>query len=439
MTAPSAPGVGQAPSEPADAAVRTLAEEAFPWIESVHREPWRVQPEGGLRGDLYLWTHLFRCIHGSPSWTTSVDALKADPVVGPAAAGQDMYICLPMGSGGVLQPEVLPFDLIQAAAIELLSCGDDLTLNALADAAVKNLANLRSGICGRSFDGLVLHSFGGIRLNADGGVSTPWGRLVAADRLVRGMWVGEQDSMTAVLAVHEEMTYTTTPPPANPEIWQRHRRIATLISCAVTLGSLPEDPMAAIPLGVGALLPAGPFGSGGEIRFVGLQRRSDALTAEELAEVEAWARALDQIDVGHIEIGLARLTRSVGERNDPADSLVDAVIAWENLVEHSSEATRSVMFGLDALVGTTGRKDRSEAYATRSAIVHGERIDGEKVRRMKTTAVATGVSAFRSLLRDHKDKIALSSEDRVVALGLELRTEGRCRRCGTACASCSST
>ena len=89
------------PPGPADAAVRKLAEDSFPSIESVHREPWRVPPEGGLRGDLYLWTHLFRCIHACPSWTISVDALKADAVVGPAANDQGMYISLPMGSGGV--------------------------------------------------------------------------------------------------------------------------------------------------------------------------------------------------------------------------------------------------------------------------------------------------------------------------------------------------
>ena len=265
----------------------------------------------------------------------------------------------PWAAAEFLQPEVLPFDLIQSATIGLLSRGEQLTIEALADAAVENLVSLRAGINGASFNGLVIHSFGGVRLNAEDRVATPWGRLVPADRLVRGMWVTEQDSMTAVLAVREAMTYTTEPPPADHGVWQRHRRVASLVSYAVTLGSIPEDPMAAIPLGLGALLPGGPFSSGGEIRFIGLQRRSDALTVEERAEVEAWARDLDGIDVDHIELGLARLARSVGERNDPADSLVDAVIAWENLVEHSSEPTRSVLFGMDALMGKAGRKDRS--------------------------------------------------------------------------------
>ena len=140
----------------------------------------------------------------------------------------------------------------------------------------------------------------------------------------------------------------------------------------------------------------------------------------------------------HIELGLTRLCRSVGERHDLADSLVDAVIAWENLVEHAAEPSGSVKFGMSALVGDEGRKERGEAYNTRSAIVHGERVSGDKVRSMKTIAVSAAVGAFRSVLRDHPEKIALSSEERVLALGFELQTAGRCRRCGTTCSVCAS-
>ena len=98
---------------PAEGALRRLVEEAFPSIESVYREPWRVPPEGGLRGDFYLWTHLFRSIRRSESWDATISALGADPVLGPAANGQDMYVSEPMGSGGVLQLEVLPSNIIE--------------------------------------------------------------------------------------------------------------------------------------------------------------------------------------------------------------------------------------------------------------------------------------------------------------------------------------
>lgn len=402
-------------------AMKRLAEEAFPMIQSVQREPWRVPPEAGVPGDMYLWSHLFRCIHSCEAWRAATDALAADPVIGPVADGREMFLAEPMGSGGAFQAAVLPYELIQAAALSLLACGESLTLETLVTRTVQNLKSLSAGIAGASFDGRVLHAFGGLRLNSGDRIATPWGDVVLADRLVRAVWVSEQDHMSAILCVQEPLTYARGERTGDNKAWQRQRRIASLVSYAVTLGSEAADPMAAVPLGVGTLLPTGMPGSGGEIRFVGLQRRQDPLTSAERSEIEKWISVLDGVDVEHIELGLARLCRSVGERHDPADSLVDAVIAWENLVEHSAEPSRSVRFGMSALVGASGKREREEAYGTRSAVVHGEHVSSERLRSSKRTAVSAAVNAFRSLILSHPEKLALTSDERVLALGLQLR------------------
>jgi hypothetical protein len=116
--------------------------------------------------------------------------------------------------------------------------------------------------------------------------------------------------------------------------------------------------------------------------------------------------------------------RGLAERRDAGDQLIDAVIAWENLVEHRSQPTGSVIWGMTHLAGPSGwSKTRiNSIYKVRSDVVHGEEPDYSRVRDYAPQALQIGPDALRNLLRQHGDTLTMSSEKRITALGYQLPT-----------------
>lgn len=105
------------------------------------------------------------------------------------------------------------------------------------------------------------------------------------------------------------------------------------------------------------------------------------LTKDEAEEWKRWINIIDRKRVPSIEVAVHRLLLAGIERKDPVDVLIDAVIAWENLVgSPSGEPTLRVSSALAWLLG----KDSSERaelqskfsklYNLRSRIVHGSGV-----------------------------------------------------------------
>jgi hypothetical protein len=85
----------------------------------------------------------------------------------------------------------------------------------------------------------------------------------------------------------------------------------------------------------------------------------------------------DQLDQS-LRIGRRRILRAISERNDPIDSFIDFVIAWESLVG-SSENTSYVVAASMALMLAPDNADKRKSlykrirklYGSRSKLVHG--------------------------------------------------------------------
>jgi nitrogen-specific signal transduction histidine kinase len=136
---------------------------------------------------------------------------------------------------------------------------------------------------------------------------------------------------------------------------------------------------------------------------------------------------LDGLTLDRIDIALRRLVRAVAERLDPLDSLIDAVIAWENLVEHRDQPTKSVLYGVSALVDDRrwSKSRIDKVYKARSDVVHGEPPpDRTKGKEMASAAIRIGLDAVRAVISEHPDKLEMTSEERVTALGFELPPTG---------------
>jgi hypothetical protein len=361
---------------------------------------------------------------------TAVATLEADDIVGPAIDSGQMYNAVG-GSGAVLQAAVLPLGFVLSACRKLAAIGDELTEHHLIEVAVGNLRKLRSGIIGDGYDGLMLTAFRGVTLSTDVVIETPWGRLIHADRMSSEMWRPDHPSAVLVTTIHSFLRPSGSDPSDHTEhfgsesreLSDQTQRNGQLVSYGLALGSLIDDPATAVPFSSGELLPISMVGRGGPHRSIGFHNRSAPIGGDEATEIMRWMTRLDSAPLDRIDVALRRLVRGLAERVDYFDSLIDAVIGWENLVEHRDQPTKSVLDGISVLVGdSVWSKSRiTKVYETRSNLIHGEPPDYGHSKDITTDALRIGLDALRSLFDNHPDKLEMTSEERVEALGFVAR------------------
>jgi hypothetical protein len=108
---------------------------------------------------------------------------------------------------------------------------------------------------------------------------------------------------------------------------------------------------------------------------------------------------------------MRRTLSAMSERTFSAeDALIDAVIAWENLVGHGAPAEMTfrvtsalaILLELDARKRPSLRSELSKIYALRSEIAHGSAVSGDdKLAEMRDRALEVAIDAFRALFRDY--------------------------------------
>ena len=158
-----------------------------------------------------------------------------------------------------------------------------------------------------------------------------------------------------------------------------------------------------------------------EITYCGDVETLDPAAASDVA---AWWNKSDQIP-GPLRIGMRRLLKAAGERDDPVDVLVDAVVAWENLFGSKTESTFRVTAAVATLLEPSDKEERgalqkelSELYNRRSRLVHGDLAEGDRkfssadAKSQSARALEIGVEVFRAVLGNEAILTIATSEER---------------------------
>jgi hypothetical protein len=146
---------------------------------------------------------------------------------------------------------------------------------------------------------------------------------------------------------------------------------------------------------------------------------------DRIEQVEEWARVVDRSHSPAVDIAARRLISAVANRVDRSDSLIDAVMVWENLVGTRSESTFRVTAALAKLLESNPikrrdlRKDLAKIYEVRSRVVHGSAVEPADVDRACSDAIDVAVRALRVAYRRGRDWLALSSQERADEILLE--------------------
>jgi hypothetical protein len=156
--------------------------------------------------------------------------------------------------------------------------------------------------------------------------------------------------------------------------------------------------------------------------------RNDPVDAEEARALGQWAARLAATDLSHIQIAVERLLRAVWEP-ESSESLIDAVISWENLVGTRQETSYRVTGALAVLcednpaMRLARRRQLARVYDARSRLVHGDSPDGS-VGDFREEALRVGLIAIERLVERPPDLLALpKSSDRADRLLLGVAAE----------------
>ena len=141
------------------------------------------------------------------------------------------------------------------------------------------------------------------------------------------------------------------------------------------------------------------------------------LTKSETSAWQSWIEIVSKHRTAPISVAITRTLRAAMERRDPADALLDAVIAWENLVgTDEGETTLRITTALAWLLGkdATTREELvtklRKLYKLRSDIVHGSsKVTLELVGQHYQDALNITLEALRVLFRDRPDLLAEST------------------------------
>ena len=324
------------------------------------------------------------------------------------------YVQRSSGQGGSVQLVTLP-EIILRNAWHLASLGTiqpDLAQFCL---AIKQIVNtLRASADGKKASVPVRVAFTGVILpNSKQRIVLPWGVLRSAtqedENLIPTAFEDNMNSTTTAKGEHITVKYsgdvileTDMPYRTFVADWAKVSKSSSFVKIpdgfndyavvqkhieAIEIGLLfatqreNERPRVVSPWRANV----DPLGFGHSVSWRNPQTLPMLLPAK-LTKVEAdnwekWIGLVDSLRVPSVEVAITRLLLAETERKDPVDVLIDAVIAWENLVGSSSgEPTLRVSAALAWLLAKdpTERAELQNKFAKlynlRSRIVHGSGI-----------------------------------------------------------------
>ena len=337
------------------------------------------------------------------------------------------------GSGGSQQLWMFADNLLSAAAtrLRLDECLDPENLMA---AAVEELETVREALRGRPVSVPARVAFTNILLPEGRTIVTPWGDLrpttpaemAVAPEALHGQTshtYREDDHVTVnfsgdvilvgklpyAIKLENEQGHDAVEFPAEfVAIREQGQSGETLLRTAITLALPGNFHAAAIPTW---RLVHDPLAPGMQLSWHERPMRSDPpprqLTEQDCAAIEEMVQALFQHHSPKIDIALTRLQTAMTERTYPADRLIDATIAWENLFgslegELRMRISTALAWLLEPTDVTARKHLRDEAkalYDSRSNVVHAN-ARGMKKRSLDEDgrrALELGLHALRVL------------------------------------------
>ena len=336
-----------------------------------------------------------------------------------------------VGFGGTTQ--LLGFEqTILNAAFSWMTLGEECSLPAMASAVEDVLKVMRSLARGETVKIPALICLNGIGLPRTTRVNTSLGELrdhsggvaEVVPRAARPPTGGPSGFHLGFVVSTEVDQQISISVPGNleqllPQQWSDPlRRPTDSVSLAVSLAIRRAAPVAAIHT---TTLILNPFSHG----TYGWSRRQQTpwepveVSVEEAADLGEWCDRIHTARDDAARVAVHRAIRALSGRDDPVDSFIDAIVAFESLFGERSQIALSIAVCVSKLLESdpTRRKATCQRvkklYDQRSSILHGASPpSAEKITAHRDEALSFLVESFRALYRDRPNLLTMRASER---------------------------
>jgi hypothetical protein len=387
----------------------------------------------------FLSDHKLRRLFPSAPTGSALDGLDRN---GLFAVGNAYWIST-SGRGGSQQLIGLLAGLITNARLTVLAETGDDTWDGLIQTIPKVIAVLRKLATGKIVNVVRLIGFRGLEIPEGTIISLPHGQIRAPRPQDQSFLLPESENVSAIfvttfpLQLKGIRVWQSDETPAADD-WKgvrinyqaaQHEIDATRL--AVLLASPGSEFWAMseqTSLIVDPTVPGGVSQWAGQ-KYGARQGKVDDKGCDRISE---WWRTVHRVHPRELDIAMRRVLSAAGDRIDPIDGFVDAVVAWENCFGTETETTFRVTAAIAALLepeSEQARISRQKAlksmYGKRSRVVHGAiQPEPDESVTLRDEALKIAVECLRRLYQCRTDLLPMKSESRSTHLVLGANTDG---------------
>jgi hypothetical protein len=341
------------------------------------------------------------------------------------------------GRGGTQQLIGLLGGLITNSRLTALAEAGDDTWEGLTRTIPQVISVLRKLAAGKVVNVVRLVGFRGLEIPEDVIISLPHGRLRAPRPQDRSFLLPESENATAIfvttfpLQLKDIRAWQPGQPPAAGDwsdvriSYQTAQREVDMTRLAVLLASSASEFWA---LSEQASLIVDPTVPGGVTQWTGQKYgvRQAKIDTEGSDRIREWWSTIRHVHPSELDIAMRRVLSAAGDRVDPIDGFVDAVVAWENCFGTETETTFRVTAAIAALLEPESEQARlsrqktlKTMYGKRSKVVHGAiQPEPDEASLLRDEALKVAVECLRHLYQHRPDLLPLKSETRSTRLVL---------------------
>lgn len=324
--------------------------------------------------------------------------------------------------------------LFISAAQRLYYLGPETSKSSFVRTVLENFDEMLRVGRGEPIRAYTLVGYSGILLSETDQVQTPWGTLRAAppDISQQIQLIGRPFlNVSAILSAPRLVTLGVSrePSPQDQGIDEDSRVYAEqtrqLLPLAFAMATAEDEKCAPLVVFESRLIP---LITSNSFSLPGLflpPRVQVTPTSRELQMAAEWSRRLVQDRDDSLRVAERRIVSAITERTDRADSLIDAIIAWESIVGTRSETVYRVTAALSKLLESNYservslRRELEKIYDIRSRVVHGELVEYSDIVNAADRAINIAIRTVIELYSRSREWRTIKSRERADRILLE--------------------
>jgi hypothetical protein len=318
--------------------------------------------------------------------------------------------------------------LFNGAAKQIFVQASERSESVFVRAVLENYEELKRAVKGEQVRAYSVRGLAGITFEDDVQISTPWGVIRgsnSASPMLVPRFFSQPRVQTSALLITPQLVQVSIsrenspePPKLDQKVVDEAQKIRTLTPLLFALSSPASNPAAPILTFETNILPFMSGSSFSSSHFLNPFIPNFIVNKRNVKKLEDLAKTISDGYHQSLQIASLRLVSAISQRNDRADSLIDAVTCWESLVGTRTESLYRVTAALTNLLELNPskraafRKELEEIYNTRSRVVHGDTVSPQDIVNDSSRAIQIGIQAMLELYKRSGDWLSLKSKER---------------------------